>query len=237
MKLLVDIGNTRLKLALWDGTLRLQARLIHNDQPLAIFAQQSLPPVDAVHLSIVPRLRDAEAWTHLVHERCGVAPQIALAQSEWRGLRNCYAESQKLGVDRWLAMVALWHEHCAPFCVVSAGTAITLDRVDGHGQHLGGLILPGLHRMQQTMLHTTVTASTPDAPLDAKALGHDSASAIGQGALFAALGAIERAVDVEHEFCVITGGDAAVLSRSLRGEWVQRDALVLEGLLAQATTR
>lgn len=237
MILLADIGNTRIKLALWDGALRVQDAIVHDDRPLDIFEKAALPKVESVHLSIVPRLRDAGAWTRVVQSRCGVVPHIALAQAEWHGLRNVYAEPQKLGVDRWLAMVALWQERRAPFCVVSAGTAITVDRVDAQGQHLGGIIAPGFTTMQQTMLKTTVTPPTAETVVDDRALGRDSTSAIRQGALFAAIGAIEHAMGDASERCVITGGDASLLRPLLRGDWQQRDVLVLEGLLAQATAK
>jgi type III pantothenate kinase len=66
------------------------------------------------------------------------------SQPEAPGLINAYRQPERLGVDRWMAMigaVALNPGHCI---VVDAGSAITLDLIRADGQHLGGAILPGV---------------------------------------------------------------------------------------------
>ncbi|EWH08123.1 pantothenate kinase [Catenovulum agarivorans DS-2] len=60
------------------------------------------------------------------------------------GLTNAYIEYQRLGIDRWLAMLGartITNHACV---VVDAGTAVTIDVVDASGQHLGGYILPNV---------------------------------------------------------------------------------------------
>jgi type III pantothenate kinase len=239
MILLLDIGNTRLKSATWDGVLREGAALVHNDQPLQLFSEQSWPTVSSVWISLVPRLSDVAGWTVAVQRCCNVMPQFAHAATRWQGLRSAYAKPENLGVDRWLGMVALWHERPSSFCVVSAGTALTFDRVNAQGQHLGGIIAPGLSTTRERLLKVTQrSADTHDDP-DSQQLGCDSASAIRQGAFFSALGAVDHAlrapgVDVA-ERRVICGGDAAELQPHLQGgPWQHRPRLVLEGLLALA---
>jgi pantothenate kinase type III len=71
------------------------------------------------------------------------------------GVRNAYPKHNKLGVDRWLAMLAAYHYYNAPVCIVSCGSALTLDIVDSQGQHLGGMIMPGLNLMQQALSRGT----------------------------------------------------------------------------------
>lgn len=238
MILLIDIGNTCIKSALWDGALRVDEPVVHHDKPLELFAQRSWPAVSAVWMSLVPRMNDVSGWTAVVQQKLGVTPQIACSQAHWNGLRSSYAQPEKLGVDRWLTMVALWNEYRQPFCVISAGTAMTFDRVDALGQHLGGVIAPGFGSMQKNLLDVTRATHDEMSQRYDDQLGRDSMSAIRQGAFFAAMGVIERALRapgaVPSERRIITGGDAPALICHLPGGIEHRAHLVLHGLLALA---
>lgn len=236
MKLLVDVGNTRLKWALWDGALQTGEPLPHGGDPWAVFAAQRWPAVQEVWLSAVPRLGEAARWQAVVQASCGIAPQLPRSRAEWRGLRNVYPQPERLGIDRWLAMVAVWSQQRGPFAVLSAGTALTFDRVDREGRHLGGIIAPGYGSALASLLQVTATATPAAVPADPRGLGTSSETAIRQGALFAALGAVEHCLRAPgadpDELLVLTGGDAAKLLPQLPGVWQRRPQLVLEGLLA-----
>lgn len=236
MKLLVDVGNTRLKWALWDGELKLGEPLLHQGDPWTAFAAQAWPAVAEVWLSAVPRLGDAGRWQAVVQARCGLAPRLPRSVAQWQGLRNAYPQPERLGIDRWLAMVAVWQQRRGPFVVLSAGTALTFDRVDREGRHRGGLIAPGYGSTLANLLQVTATATPAAVPADPLGLGTNSETAIRQGALFAALGAVEHGLRAPgadpDETLVLTGGDAALLLPQLPGSWQLRPQLVLEGLLA-----
>lgn len=238
MILLLDVGNTRLKWATWDGAFQFGDALIHHDKPLEQFAQKTWRGISAVWISLVPRVQDIAAWTAAVQQQCGLTPQFARSQAEWCGLRSAYAQPEKLGVDRWLALVALWNQQQTPFCVISAGTALTFDRVNAQGQHLGGVIAPGLGSMLHSLLHATRTPQSDQTHHYNNQLGRDSVSAIRQGAFFAATGVIAQALRAPGadpaERRIITGGDASALLPHLDGPWQHRPHLVLEGLLALA---
>lgn len=236
MKLLVDVGNTRLKWALWDGALQTGEPLPHGGDPWTVFAAQRWPAVQEVWLSAVPRLGEAARWQAVVQASCGIAPQLPRSRAEWQGLRNVYPQPERLGIDRWLAMVAVWSHQRGPFAVLSAGTALTFDRVDREGRHLGGIIAPGYGSALASLLQVTATATPAAVPADPRGLGTSSETAIRQGALFAALGAVEHCLRAPgadpDELLVLTGGDAAKLLPQLPGVWQRRPQLVLEGLLA-----
>lgn len=239
--LLLDVGNTRLKWARWDGEYQESGAVVHRDQPWALLAlmlptQLHARPA-AVWLACVPRLRQPPLWQAAVEQTFNIQPQIVLAQAQWQGLSNAYAEPEKLGVDRWLAMLALWQELRGPFCVAAAGTALTFDRVAALGQHLGGVIAPGLVSAQHSLLNVTVTTAAAGADYH-QDLGRYSVEAIRQGSFFAACGVIEHSLrapgaDVaEKRF--LTGGDADALIPHLGPGWQLRHNLVLDGLLALA---
>lgn len=239
MMLLLDIGNTRIKQALWDGALHVGEALVHDGRPVDCFLAAAWPRVEAVWLAAVPRMAADERWREAVLQHCGVAPQQVRAAAQWQGLRNAYSEPARLGVDRWLGMVALWQQQAGPFALVSAGTALTFDRVSASGQHLGGLIAPGFGAMQRSLLQVTQVAATAasEAVLSG-GLGRDSESAIRLGALHAAAGMVSRALASDGadaaERRVLTGGDAAALLPHLGAGFVLAPELVLQGLLAVA---
>ncbi len=129
-------------------------------------------------------------------------------------------DATTLGWDRVLSARAAF-EACAQACVVvQAGTAITVDFVDGEGTFHGGAIAPGLNMMlralhQQTSALPEVRYEPPSA--DAQPQGKDTPSAMRVGVHAAAVGMVYRLVDRYAEAygaypkVIATGGDAVRL--------------------------
>ena len=247
-QLLIDVGNSRLKWALagFDfglaatGTARLTQRgaQAHRGDPAAAFAAiaAQIPSApNAVWFANVAGAAVAAQLQQAVQQRWQLLAQQAQVVDGQGGLRLAYAQPQRLGVDRWLMMQALWMQHRRAFAVVSAGTALTFDAVDAQGRHLGGVIAPGLTTMQTAVLGATrFEAAGPDQQFDA-GLGADTEACVRQGALHACAGLIDRLAARYAESqvqAVLTGGDADVLAPHLALRWTPRADLVLEGLLA-----
>ncbi len=167
-------------------------------------------------------------------------------QAEWLasparhgGIVNAYRQPQKLGIDRFLSMLAADRAGHAPCVVAACGTALTLDALAADGRHLGGQIVPGLHAMLQGLARAA--PGLPVASKDCTALlAGDSADAIATGARHALAGAIEHfAAGVaprisKHPALVLCGGDAAIVNALLRRPGTVLDDAVLRGLLAWA---
>jgi type III pantothenate kinase len=235
MILLLDIGNSRLKWAMAeDGRLQTAQSEPHQGDPAKLFYSLALPQVKQVWVSQVMGPQHEQKLTEVLQSHYGFAPHIARTQAELLGLHCGYAEPERLGVDRWLAMLALWTQTQHGFCVVNAGTALTFDSVDEGGQHLGGLIAPGLVTSEKAVLDATRFATRPQAPRYSAGLGRDTESCVRQGALHACTGLIERAARQSIGGRFISGGDAAALLPHMGGGWDWRPNLVLEGLLALA---
>ena len=235
MKLLIDIGNTRLKWALArDGLLVERGVVVHAGAPSAALRELPAVAVDRVLLAHVTGNEHEGALDEAVRVHYGAKLRIARTAPEWRGLHNAYREPQRLGVDRWLAMVAVWHERRGRACVVDAGTALTADVIGDDGQHRGGFIAGGLATQQVAVLGATRFATRDQEARYDDGLGDDTESCVRQGAMLACLGAIDRAAmrAGSGARCVLTGGDAERLLPYLDTRWSLRPALVLEGLLA-----
>ena len=243
MILLLDIGNSRLKWALSeDGRIQTAQSEPHLGDPARLFYSLALPQVEQVWVSHVMGPSHEQKLAEVLQSHYGLAPKFARTAAEARGLHNGYAEPERLGVDRWLAMLALWAQTHHAFCVVNAGTAITFDAVDEGGQHQGGLIAPGLVTAEKAVLDATRFSTRPQTLRYGTGLGHDTESCVRQGALHACAGLIERAARLSTGGHFISGGDAPALLPHLGGAhstgsgqgWDWRPNLVLEGLLVLA---
>lgn len=241
MKLLIDIGNTRLKWALAGpaGELQRAQAISHEGDPVHALAQLPQAELDGIWLAQVTGMEQEARIDAALQMRYGRVPVHARSADQWHGLRNAYREPWRLGVDRWLVMVAAWAWHPRAFCVVDAGTALTVDCVAADGRHLGGVITAGLHTQQRAVLGATRFATRDTAQAYDGALGTDTEACVRQGAMLACLGAIDRASALAGLGAVrlITGGDAHLLLPHLPSTWMHRPNLVLEGLLALAHDR
>lgn len=239
--LLVDVGNTRWKLALAevDGP-RVIAQGGHDEYArfdlevmrLGETAKQALFASVAVS-AVTQRLQSCL-------ERYVTDVRRVLSTDAFPGLEVAYRDPGQLGVDRVLAMFAVRASWSGPFCVIDAGTAVTIDFVDAQGQHLGGFILPGRTLARDCLLRGTaipVEQSTDETAL----LGRDTAGAISLGGRYAVAGVVRHvstlpplAAFVERGRTFVGGGDAAAFEKLLP-EPVQRiEQPVLRGLFELA---
>ena len=241
--LLLDIGNSRIKSA-WaadDGLQPLPVVAHQADAAAALAGIAVSTAPQSLWISHVLGAAAEAALTDAAKARWNLAPHFARAQAEQSGLRSAYAEPTRLGIDRWLAMLAAHAASNSGAVVVDAGTALTADIVDASGQHQGGFIAAGLLTAQRAVLGATRFATRDAAASYDAGLGRDTEACVRQGAMLACLGAIDRAAALAGESAarVITGGDAETLLPHLHGAWQHRPQLVLEGLLVltQAGTR
>lgn len=236
--LLIDAGNSRLKWSRAESGRLLESGAVeHGGDPAAAFATIEPGVVEQVWIADVTGGALREGLAAAVQGCCGVVPRFAVSESHRAGLTNAYATPQRMGVDRWLMLLAAWSGSAAPACVVSAGTALTFDAVDARGRHLGGVIAPGLLAMQQAVLGSTRFDAAGPREDYAAGLGDDTEACVRQGAVHAAAGLIDRLAAQSDDAAGrwLCGGDAATLLPLLRTGWMLRPDLVLEGLLALAT--
>ncbi len=238
--LLLDVGNSRLKWAsVQAGQMRETGAVVHDGDPAAAIAALPVTTTDAVWVAHVTGVAHEEALSAALVRRYAQQPNFARSSARWGELRNAYVEPERLGVDRWLVMIAAWAGHRGAACVVDAGTALTIDNIDATGLHQGGIIAAGLQTQQRAVLGNTRFATRDMSVPHTGGLGFETEGCVRQGAMLACLGAIDRACAAAGPAArrLITGGDAAVLLPHLDAGWEHRPNLVLEGLHAVATDR
>jgi len=248
MLLLIDIGNTRIKWARFDERgMGAQSAAVHANWTPDEFVQQILnsgPRAERVLIANVGGQRMGELAQAAIRTTWQIEPRFVHSPAAQGGLRNAYPEPAKLGVDRWLCLLGGRALEPRPLCVVSVGTAMTIDGLDAGGQHLGGVIVPGPELMVSSLLKNTSDIAqraqggqTRDALFADNTLG-----AIQQGAIHALAALVDRSLETleqqlgERPVLLLTGGAGARLQGAIHAAGREIPDLVLRGLAVVAAT-
>lgn len=240
--LLLDAGNSRFKWALSSAGEGWGCWLQRGSHEVADFsawagALAALPPPARVMASNVA----GEAVARQILEVCagwGVGVEFVSVQAGLHGVRGAYPG---LGSDRWAALVAAWHQVRGACLVVDCGTATTVDALSDTGEFLGGLILPGLRMMMESLVAGAAQLGAGHIEQGSVCSGADfprsTQEGIQCGAIRATVGAIReqnRRLDVAGAPCVLGGGAAGLIAPHLEMALLREDDLVLKGLQVMA---
>ncbi len=249
--LAIDIGNTRLKWALYAAPRPQSPVLAHgisfleNIDHLAEGDWAQVPSPDQMLGCVVA----GDAVRRRVEEQMeiwDVAPQWVVASAFEAGLSNGYDHPTRLGSDRWVAMIGAWHrmqrsQVIRPLLVVMIGTAVTVDAIDTNGRFLGGLILPGHGMMLRALESGTAGLRVPTGQVCQ--FPTNTSDALTSGGTYAIAGAIARMTAHLRShcnadpLCLLTGGAGWKMAPSLSEPFELTDNLIFEGLLEMASHR
>jgi type III pantothenate kinase len=227
--LTLDCGNTRLKWGLFDGGRLAESGALSLVELGSLAQRLPRPLPQRVVVSNVAGERAAVEIRAAVEGR-GRLVRWVKSQRMQCGVTSLYADGE-LGADRWAALIGARHLQLGPCLVVMAGTATTVDVLDGDGVFQGGLILPGLALMRESLTRNTAQLREIEGAF--APLPRSTADAIASGCLAAQLGAIERmhrALGAADAPCVMSGGAAPTLIEHLRLPTRLEPHLVLHGL-------
>ncbi len=237
--MVVDVGNTRVKWGLCSSAQVWSIAALPPDDPLAWQTQWDAwklePTQEWIVSGVHPERRDAlVVW---LRER---SPAVHILSSHKQlPIRIEVEMPEKVGIDRLLNAVAsnLRRQENVAAILVDAGSAVTVDYVDGAGAFRGGAILPGFRLMTQA-LHD-YTALLPIVEMADAVLppGTSTMQAIQTGVYHAMLGGIERLiVEYQHRYptpfeIFLTGGDAKAVAGRLHHPAHLWPEMTLEGIL------
>jgi type III pantothenate kinase len=239
VRLELDVGNSRVKWRLVSD------RVEREGATTLINAQWPEASLDTIWISSVAASSVNEALNVELEQRYGCTPEFAIVSQQCAGVRCGYDDVTRLGVDRWLVLLAAFQcERGVPAIVVDAGSAVTIDLLASGGQHAGGFITPGYRMLQSSLLGQTANIRFEQ---EAKAQpfgGLDTASCVASGAEFVFAGLASSILTLRAEFnlqarILLTGGDADKLFAYLKSEQKVEclPNLVLDGLtLAEKVT-
>lgn len=241
MKLLIDIGNSRLKWCTYDAGARLSDLSAiehgnHLDSRTLDSVWQMLPMPQAVYMLTVASMEVESIVCEWVKARWQLDITKLRTQAKCSGVSNGYVQVEQLGVDRWAAIIAGYQLTKTATCIIDSGTALTCDAVDAEGQHLGGWITPGRNLQRECLLHGTSGVAIESDAESTGIWGRDTVSCVEAGLIHSQAALIERAIgQMEHEWgqevaVVITGGDGEALLSRLASEALYVPNLVFQGM-------
>ena len=225
-------------------TVQLEAKRAQAEATL----RQAIIGIDTANSLVLQRQAEREAAAAtvaqreaeldgFVRERFGAPAQFPRSPAAALGVRNAYAEPARLGIDRFLALVAAHAQQPRAQVLASVGTALTLDALGADGVHHGGLILAGPALMREALLAGTARVGTLDG--QCVEMADNTADAVVSGSLCAAAGAIDRFRAAAARrlgapaALLLTGGGADEVAPLVDGAERAHD-LVLRGLAVWA---
>lgn len=243
-KLLIDAGNSYLKWAVTTASGELQnIQVVPTESWSSEATWENCKQPESIWISCVASQQTKELLETALEQTWQVLPTFVSSPAQGLGITNGYQDPATMGSDRWAAMVAAYSHAGSAVLVVDAGTALTIDAIDGQGQHLGGMILPGLAMSRQVLFENTnieLDVSEPE-PGGAEIFGTSTRQAICAGTHFASSSLIEFTLKQLDNYllatkasirasCYLTGGDAGKIKDTLQCSYVFEPNLVLKGL-------
>ncbi|OZV69290.1 type III pantothenate kinase [Winogradskyella aurantia] len=233
MNLILDIGNTLVKLAVFKKKRLLYKTSFPLGELMEVYrnAKKSYPELSAVIISSVGRMPKSNIA--VIKEDLRVLELNHLTKVPFN---NLYASPKTLGVDR----IALVSASVNQFpnknvLIIDAGTCVTYDFINQNNDYLGGAISPGLRLRYKSL--NTLTANLPlletQRPLNI--IGDSTASSIHSGVVYGLVKEIDGVIDhyksqYQDLTVILTGGDAEFLSNQLKNSIFASSNFLLEGL-------
>lgn len=240
MILQIDRGNTRLKWRLRGNLSDIARGVVLNEEGYSSLANVlSGQPIQKILVVSVLGEEQDRLFTQWAEKNFSVSPRYAKTESACAGVINGYRFPERLGVDRWLVMLAGFARAKGSCVVVDCGSAITVDLLGRKGLHHGGYIAPGIAAMQRALsVNTQGVKVINEAVADDLTPGRDTASAVSAARTAMIVGLIQQAMrqlstidedPVSPPALLLTGGDGQGLMKFFDAALFVPD-LVFEGL-------
>ena len=232
MNLAIDVGNTRVKIAVFEKDKLVELFVFQKTKILSEIKEiLKKHEISVGIMSNVASISDSKfkKLKDLVHI------QVISSFTEVP-FKNLYKTPKTLGVDR-IALVAGAVSQFSGhnILVIDAGTCITFDFVNSEGEYLGGAISPGL-KMRFNSLNY-FTANLPLLEIDELTdfIGKNTKESINSGVINGAIQEIDGVINqYKKKFLdltvVLTGGDTNFLAKQLKSSIFANQNLLLQGL-------
>ena len=233
MDLFIDVGNTKIKWCLTSTGGIEKTGSIFNTELIDLSINSE--DIETVFISSV---NSENLEIQIVEKIKPLCPHIYFAKVNKQFLETNY--SDELGIDRWLGVLALTEKTKKNAIIIDSGTALTIDLLlieNDSFLHKGGLILPGFHLFNQSLMQNSaaIRLKNKDITIDI----NNSDMALLHGFLMSVSGAVEKFIMHHHlnfnEIDIyLTGGDANIIFDSLEEQlqlkYHRIENAVIEGL-------
>lgn len=219
----IDVGNTRIGMAVWDDDGLHLSRRVSISEPeewaesvRGVWEYATQSPRRAIVVSSVQPAA-AERLDRVLREETGASP-LYVRREVPLPMPLDIEGALEVGVDRICSAAAAYDRVRGACAIASFGTATTIDCVSAQGVFLGGAILPGIEMAYDVLHERTAQLPRVEAGLPAGPFGKNTREAIINGVVYGAVGALREIVERfatalnEWPHLVLTGGNALVVS-------------------------
>jgi type III pantothenate kinase len=233
MILAIDVGNTRIKAAVFEGATVLETFVFLKTE-LEKNIENILKKQEKVSHLVVSSVSDVEKQAFSAFEN--LVKIHFVSHKDSFPFVNCYATPQTLGIDRMVnAAGATLQFPNQNRLVIDAGTCVTYDFIDESNNYLGGAISPGL-QLRYAALHN-FTAKLPLLELEnpeyfiGESTPESIHSGVVNGLVYEIDGFIAEYKALYPKFIIIlTGGDTVFLAKRLKNTIFANSNFLLESL-------
>jgi type III pantothenate kinase len=233
MNLIIDVGNSFVKLAVFNGDKIKYKKIVELDlvlEEIKVLKQKEHSIKKAI-MSSVGRLNE-EAIDQI--KNC--VDLLVLSSKTKLPFKNLYKTPKTLGVDRIALVSASVNKF--PECnvlIIDAGTCITYDFVTANNEYLGGAISPGLHMRYKALHNLTANLPLLRPGKPKNIIGKTTKESIHSGVAYGVIMEIEGVIGSYQEkysdlTVILTGGDGNFLSKQLKSSIFATSKFLLEGL-------
>ncbi len=233
MNLVIDIGNTLIKYAVFENRRMVYDQVSESGLFLSKIKElfEHYPKINYAIISSVGKLDKTEK--DIVSLFCKVH---VLSSASKVPFKNSYATPHTLGVDRLaLATAAFYQNPRGNTLAIDAGTCITYDMVNNAGEYVGGAISPGV-RMRYRAMHNQTAGLPllePEELLDF--VGNSTQSCMHSGVINGVACEVDGVIDqyrarYQDLTVILTGGDAHFFAKRLKNTIFANSKFLLEGL-------
>ena len=231
MNLIIDVGNTQTKLALFNEDTIVSVINVPTESLLlnlhTLFKEENI--LNTIISSVIKTKK--EIITYLQKQSF----LISLNTETKIPFNNLYKTPKTLGVDR-IALMASVHKNFPKknVLVIDAGTCITYDFLNANNEYFGGAIAPGLQMKYNAMHHFTAKLPLLK-PKEEIPFGDSTKNAMHQGVINGTILEIDGVINQYQQkntnlTIVLTGGDTNLLAKLLKSSIFANPNFLLEGL-------
>ena len=236
MLLTLDIGNTNIKAALFNGEemvhyWRLSTQRTYTSDEMGViitnlFAHENIDirAVKGIMMSsVVPTVNFTVE--HTCRDYFGMDP-IVVAPGIKTGIDIKYENPRELGSDRICNAVAAYHLYGGPCVFIDFGTATTLGALDKNGAFLGGCICPGIKLTSAALVSGTAKLPHFELTMPEKVIGKTTVANLQSGLIYGHVGQIDYLVNKMRE--EMNAPDAAVVATGGMARLIAAKSSVIE---------
>jgi type III pantothenate kinase len=233
MNLVIDVGNSLVKLAVFEDTKIIYKKAVQLDFILkhVDLLRKEFKTINKTIISSVGKLKNADI-TYLNKN----FDLVQLNNTTKLPFKNCYETPNTLGMDRVaLVSAAVQQYPKSNVLIIDAGTCITYDFVSDKNEYLGGAISPGIRMRYQSLNNLTAKLPLLETKEPKNIIGNSTNNSIHSGVVYGVLKEIEGVIDAyslnyKDLTVILTGGDTNFLSKQLKSSIFANSNFLLEGL-------